>query len=322
MTPPLVPPLKCQGIKTKLVGEIRRLAQAQEFDRWVEPFCGSCVVALNVQPKKALLCDSNIHIVRLYQDIQNGKVTAVNAKAFLTEQGEKLRTGGEEYYYSVRERFNATPGSLDFLFLNRSCFNGVIRFNRHGRFNVPYGHKPERFVQAYVTKIVNQIRRIEEVISVNDWTFAIADFRQTLADVQPGDLVYADPPYAGRHVDYFNSWSDADESSLAETLKSLCCRFILSTWHSNEFRTNLSIQQNWQDSRFHILTRAHYYHVGSTEDLRHPMIEALITNFSAPAAEVEEPEREQMAFFERPLNEYAASPGERIARSSVRTSRA
>lgn len=322
MTPPLVPPLKCQGIKTKLVGEIRRLAQTQEFDRWVEPFCGSCVVALNVQPKKALLCDSNIHIIRLYQDIQNGKVTAASAKAFLTEEGEKLRTRGEDYYYSVRERFNATPGSLDFLFLNRSCFNGVIRFNRNGRFNVPYGHKPERFAQAYVTKIVNQIRRIEEVISVSDWTFATTDFRQTLADVQPGDLVYTDPPYAGRHVDYFNSWSDTDESSLAEMLKSLPCGFILSTWHSNEFRTNLSIQQNWQDSRFHMLTRSHYYHVGSTEDLRHPMIEALITNFSAETAEMKEPEREQMAFFERPLNEYASLPDKRITRSSVRTSRA
>jgi len=306
MTPPLVPPLKCQGIKTKLVGEIRKFAQVQDFQRWVEPFCGSCVVALNVQPKKALLCDSNIHIIRLYQDIQNGEVTAASAKEFLTDEGEKLRTGREDYYYAVRERFNARPGSLDFLFLNRSCFNGVIRFNRHGRFNVPYGHKSERFAQAYVTKIVNQIRRIEEIVAMSDWTFAAADFRQTLAGVEGGDLVYADPPYAGRHVDYFNSWSDSDETGLAELLKSLRCRFILSTWHSNEFRTNLSIAQNWNHPRFHILTREHYYHVGSTEDLRHPMIEALITNFPVHAVEEVAADREQMAFFERPLREYSS----------------
>ena len=56
--PPLVPPLKCQGIKTKLVGEIYRIAQAQAFERWVEPFCGSGVVALNLQPKAALLADA------------------------------------------------------------------------------------------------------------------------------------------------------------------------------------------------------------------------------------------------------------------------
>jgi DNA adenine methylase len=106
--PPLVPPLKCQGIKTKLVGEIRRIAEGRDFERWVEPFCGSCVVALNVQPERALLCDSNAHIIRMYQDIQAGRVTPALAREFLTAQGEKLRAGGEPYYYEVRERFNLT----------------------------------------------------------------------------------------------------------------------------------------------------------------------------------------------------------------------
>jgi len=306
--PPLVPPLKCQGIKTKLTGEIRRLASGREFDRWVEPFCGSCVVALNVQPKRALLADSNVHIIRLYQEIQRGDLTPALAKVFLVEEGEKLRTGGEDYYYAVRERFNLRPASLDFLFLNRSCFNGVMRFNRFGKFNVPYGHKPERFAQAYITKITNQIRRISEAISACDWTFAAGDFRQTLASVQPGDLVYADPPYAGRHVDYFNSWSDADETALADLLKQLPCQFILSTWHSNEFRTNAMIERQWNDSRFQLLTREHFYHVGSTEDLRHPMIEALITNFAVGPQSQKIEATEQMAFFERPARQYSASP--------------
>jgi DNA adenine methylase len=299
--PPLVPPLKCQGIKTKLVGHIDIVAKTRSFERWVEPFCGSCVVALNVQPKKALLTDSNIHIIRLYQEIQRGSLTPSSAKSFLDEEGNKLRTQGEPYYYAVRERFNNQPTSLDFLFLNRSCFNGVMRFNRHGRFNVPYGHKPERFAQAYVTKITNQIRRISEVISACDWTFAIADFRQTLASARPGDLIYADPPYAGRHVDYFNSWSEADEIQLADLLKQAPCDFILSTWHSNEFRKNELIERNWSDPRFHLLLREHYYHVGSTEDLRHPMIEALITNFPLHAVQPESKDLEQLAFFERPV---------------------
>ena len=305
--PPLVPPLKCQGIKTKLAGEISRIAQTQTFERWVEPFCGSCVVALNIQPKKALLTDSNGHIIRLYEEIQRGNLTAAKAKSFLAEEGDKLRAGGEAYYYAVRERFNAQPTSLDFLFLNRSCFNGVMRFNRHGRFNVPYGHKPERFAQAYVTKITNQIRRIAEVISACDWTFSTADFRRTLASVKADDLVYADPPYAGRHVDYFNSWSGSDEIELGDLLKQLPCGFILSTWHSNEFRSNDMIERNWNDSRFHVLTREHFYHVGSSEDLRHPMIEALITNFPVRAAQPKAEETEQLAFFEKPSSEYSSN---------------
>jgi DNA adenine methylase len=298
--PPLVPPLKCQGIKTKLVGQIRALAQVQDFERWVEPFCGSCVVPFNVQPGKALLSDTNIHIIRLYQDIQNRKVTPGIAKAFLDEEGARLSSSGEDHYYEVRERFNERPSSLDFLFLNRSCFNGVMRFNKRGGFNVPYCHKKDRFAQPYVTKITNQIRRMAEVIAAHDWTFMVADFRRTLAGTRPGDLVYADPPYAGRHVDYFNSWSDADEEELAKLLKDLPCRFVLSTWHSNEFRKNLLLEKNWTGPEFHVLLREHFYHVGSTEDLRHPMVEALITNFAVGKEKRElEGISEQLAFFEK-----------------------
>ena len=277
--PPLVPPLKCQGIKTKLVSSIRKIAETREYSRWIEPFCGSGVVALNVQPKKALLCDTNLHIISLYQAIQSGSITAASTKEFLTSEGEKLKAQGEPYYYEVRTRFNASPTPLDFLFLNRSCFNGVIRFNRKGGFNVPYCHKPERFAQAYVTKITNQVRQIAKVISAVDWTFEVCDFRDTLAKAQAGDFVYADPPYAGRHVDYFNSWSDADEAALGDRLGALSCDFLLSTWHSNEFRSNTAIDLVWSRADFHMLKREHFYHVGSSEDLRHPMIEALISNF-------------------------------------------
>lgn len=303
---PLVPPIKCQGIKTKLVGDIKRLADSQRFERWIEPFCGSCVVAFNIQPKRALLTDSNVHIIRLYQDIQRGTLSPGIVKNFLIEEGEKLRLGGEGFYYSIRERFNDKPSSLDFLFLNRSCFNGVMRFNRQGKFNVPYGHKANRFAQPYISKIANQVRRISEVIARYDWTFDVADFRRTLARTKPGDLVYADPPYAGRHVDYFNSWSDTDEVDLATELKRSECAFILSTWHSNEFRTNSMIEHNWSLPEFHLFTRKHFYHVGSTEDLRHPMIEALITNFSTQAAVVGCEEHSQLALLEEPRPKYSS----------------
>ena len=278
-SPPLVPPLKCQGIKTKLVPAIQKVAETREYTRWIEPFCGSGVVALNVQPKKALLCDTNIHIISLYQSIQSGRITAPIVKEFLTSEGEKLKKQGEPYYYEVRTRFNETGSPLDFLFLNRSCFNGVIRFNRKGKFNVPYCHKPERFAQAYVTKITNQVRQIAQVLSTVEWTFEVSDFRETLAQAKAGDFVYADPPYAGRHVDYFNSWSEDDEAALGTALSSLPCDFLLSTWHSNEFRNNTSIEKVWSRGDFHMQKREHFYHVGSSEDLRHPMIEALISNF-------------------------------------------
>lgn len=297
---PLIPPIKCQGIKTRLIGDIRALATMHAHMRWVEPFCGSCVVAFNLQPDRALLCDSNVHIIRFYQDIQGGRLTPSVVKSFLMEEGGKLRRHGEDHFYEVRTRFNARPSSLDFLFLNRSCFNGVVRFNRSGEFNVPFCRKADRFAVPYVSKIANQVRRIGQVIAGRDWTFEVADFRRTLGKVTADDLVYADPPYAGRHVDYFNAWSEEDENDLAEMLKTLPGKFILSTWHSNEFRMNLSLERNWAEPRFELFTRQHFYHVGSTEDLRHPMTEALVTNVSGPRPSVVQPDLAQRPLFGKP----------------------
>lgn len=303
-SPPLVPPIKCQGIKTKLVSEVANLVGEMPSGRWIEPFCGSAVVALNLQPKRALLCDSNIHIIQFYKDIQSGRLTPIGVREFLSEQGAKLLSLGEAYYYEVRERFNNAPNSLDFLFLNRSCFNGVMRFNRSGRFNVPFCRKPERFAPAYITKIVNQVQTISRVVSVSDWEFRIADFRESLATAETGDLVYADPPYAGRHTDYFNGWSEQDEDDLAELLANLPCKFILSTWHSNEFRTNVQVEKNWASDNFHVFTKAHYYHVGAAEELRHPMLEALITNFGYSKAVGSHEMSQQSLFVEQQRARY------------------
>ncbi|MFN8484509.1 MAG: Dam family site-specific DNA-(adenine-N6)-methyltransferase [Anaerolineae bacterium] len=303
----LVPPIKCQGIKTKLVPEIKALAVSEEYARWVEPFCGSCVVALNVQPKKALLSDTNTHIIRFYRDVQTKVISAGTIKEFLAEEGERLRNQGEAYYYQVRDRFNHSPNSYDFLFLNRSCFNGVMRFNRKGHFNVPFCHKTDRFSKAYVTKIVNQVRSVATVIHSNDWQFAVSDFRAVMTQVKPTDLVYADPPYTGRHADYFNTWSDADEDALIRSLQNLSAKFILSTWHSNEFRINPVLSRDWSYQEYHLLTKPHYYHVGSYEDLRHAMLEALITNIVLQVTQAHAKGHEQLRLLEVPFVEYTVN---------------
>jgi DNA adenine methylase len=127
--------------------------------------------------------------------------------------------------------------------------------------------------------------------------------------VREADFVYADPPYAGRHVDYFNSWSESDENDLADALKRLPCKFILSTWHSNEFRTNALLERNWTEPGIQLFTRQHFYHVGSTEDLRHAMTEALVTNLSGTRSVAVQPDLEQLAFFEKPARQFG-NPGQ------------
>lgn len=94
-----------------------------------------------------------------------------------------------------------------------------MRFNRKGFFNVPFCHKPNRFSQIYINKIVNQVKNFYEISSTLDWQFLEADFRDTLAQAGQDDLIYADPPYLGRHVDYFNSWGEEEEVALAHLLE-------------------------------------------------------------------------------------------------------
>ncbi|MDQ1329057.1 MAG: hypothetical protein QG641_2346, partial [Candidatus Poribacteria bacterium] len=236
----------------------------------------------NMKPKKAIFCDNNPHIISFYNEIKSGRINPVIIRQFLKSEGQKLFEKGEDYYYEVRKRFNKQHNPLDFLFLNRACFNGVIRFNSNGGFNVPYGHKHERFTQSYITKIVNQAKWVSELIRLNDWEFLCQDFRITLSTTTNRDFVYCDPPYIGRHTDYYNSWSEEDEKSLYRLLISGEASFILSTWHSNQHRENSYINDLW--SEFNIITRDHFYHIGAKELNRKPMLEALVVSYETDSA--------------------------------------
>ena len=278
----LVPPIKCQGIKTKLIPTILTHIDRDPEGLWIEPFLGSGSVVLNVMPKRAVLADTNPHLIRFYQAIKDGEVDGPKAKTFLQHEGALLSTLGQDHYYHVRDRFNETGNPLDFLFLNRSCFNGVIRFNRQGRFNVPFGHKPQRFAPAYITKIVNQVTRFHNACQLYDWEFLCQDFRAVIQMAEIDDFIYCDPPYVGRHVDYYHDWSESSEAMLHCELKNTCARFMLSTWHSNQHRENHFLRTLW--SEFTVSTREHFYHVGAREVNRKPMLEALVTNYGSASA--------------------------------------
>ncbi|TVP77768.1 MAG: Dam family site-specific DNA-(adenine-N6)-methyltransferase [Puniceicoccaceae bacterium] len=291
-----VPPIKCQGIKTKLVPWIKAILPGDLSGTWIEPFMGSGVVAFNVRPKKAILADSNPHLINFYNAIATGEITAGRARQFLEEEGAKLIQTEGEYYYTVRNRFNEHGNPIDFLFLNRSCFNGMIRFNKKGGFNVPSCRKPNRFAQALITKICNQIQMVSDVISLGNYTFINQDFDQTISMAKNRDLIYCDPPYIDRHADYFNGWTENDEARLEALLSKVPCPFILSTWHHNEYRENTFIDSLW--SKYELLTREHFYHVGGSEKNRNPMIEALITNYEANFVESISQKSEQMQLLE------------------------
>lgn len=201
-----VPPIKCQGIKTKMVPLIKEKVDRDENGVWIEPFVGTGVVAFNMAPKKALLSDKNQYIIELYAGIQRGTITSMGVRDFLEYHGERLKKDGEKYYREMRDRFNENGDPLYFLFLNRADFNGMIRFNRRGEFNVPFCQKPDRFAKAYISRICNQVADAAEIMQGKDWTFMCCPWQKTFAAATNQDYVYIDPPYIGRDTSYVGEW--------------------------------------------------------------------------------------------------------------------
>jgi len=280
-----VPPIKSQGIKTKLIPWIKSIIPSDFQGTWVEPFMGTGAVAFNVAPCRAVLCDTNPHLINFYSAMARGEISPEVVHAYLVKEGASLLEKGEDHYYFIRDRFNAEHSPLDFLFVNRAGFNGMIRFNRKGGFNIPFCRKPSRFAQAYVTKITNQVAWVAKTIKAKDLSFKCQSFEETISQAAKDDIIYCDPPYIDRHVDYYNGWDSDHEKSLFKSLSDFQGKFILSTWHHNDYRENEYIKSIW--SNFSILTREHFYHIGGKEENRNPMVEALVTNFMASPKDIE-----------------------------------
>ncbi len=283
--PVIIPPVKSQGIKTKLVPWINDLIRHSGLDLeqtgWIEPFFGTGVVGLNAPVGgRHIVGDSNPHLMNLYQGIQNGEVNEYNMRAYLEHESRILEAADENgyaYYREVKNRFNQEHSPFDFIFLSRAGFNGMMRFNRRGEWNIPFCQKPSRFAPAYITKICNQVANTSRIIRHGEWEFLNQDFRATIERAEAGDIIYVDPPYFGRYVDYYNGWTEEDETALFEVLQNTPAHFILSTWHHNEFRENDMMNRYW--NQFNVVTQEHFYHGGGHIENRHPMVEALVFNF-------------------------------------------
>lgn len=280
----IIPPIKSQGIKTKLIPWINDLILTSGISlntRWIEPFFGTGVVGFN-SPVNGIhiVGDTNPHIINFYQQLQSGEITPHTMRTYLERESKLLEMADEDgytHYRLVRNRFNQEHSPYDFIFLSRAGFNGMMRFNKSGDWNIPFCKKPGRFAPAYITKICNQIRSVAQIIRKKEWKFNNAPFLEIIAQAGEGDIIYCDPPYYGRYVDYYNGWTEKDEEELFYALSQTRAKFILSTWHHNDYRPNEMIKRFWQ--RFNVVTKEHFYHNGGKIENRHSMVEAMVFNF-------------------------------------------
>ncbi|HHY0722329.1 TPA: Dam family site-specific DNA-(adenine-N6)-methyltransferase, partial [Salmonella enterica] len=180
------PFLKWAGGKYSLLPELERLIPAGK--RLIEPFVGGGSVFLNSDKhERFLLADVNADLINLYQ------MLAVVPDSVIAEAMKAFRhLNDAENYTAIREAFNAwqlnaIERAAAFLYLNRHCFNGLMRYNLDGFFNVGWGkykapYFPEKELMAFRKKS-------------SACVFMNAGFERTLRLAGDGDVVYCDPPY-------------------------------------------------------------------------------------------------------------------------------
>ncbi len=208
MNKSLSPPLKWAGGKRWLAPIIKKHWDEYSDNkkvRLVEPLCGGLAVSLHIQPKEALLNDINPHLINFYTQLKIG----------LTIESEMIIDS--DFYYERRDEFNLLIKENQYLtkraaelfyYLNRTCFNGLCRFNQKGFFNTPVGRY----------KIINYKRDFSEYKEAfENWIFTCKEFDEI--EIEETDFIYADPPYDVKFRQYSqNGFTWEDQVELAKWL--------------------------------------------------------------------------------------------------------
>lgn len=226
------PVLRWVGGKARLASRLMTFVPELGDGRYFEPFVGAGSLFFAVSPRKAVLGDMNGDLIAFYAAVRD------NPQAVARHLRDLGTTCGAKKYVSMRERFNHTSARFAraalFLFLNRTCFNGVWRVNTSGEFNVPFGQKTRPILPA-----VEDLQEVAAGLASAD--LRAADFEESLRDAKAGDFVYLDPPYPARSRTAFfahytaGRFASGDHERVARVFEDLHrrgCKVLLSNSHS------------------------------------------------------------------------------------------
>ncbi len=209
-----VPPvIKWTGSKRSQAQQIAALFPS--FNRYFEPFLGGGALLYLMADHECMASDIYEPLVDFWKLVKNDVNALIEHYA---REWNKLQENLPDYFYVVRERFNANPNPFDLCFLSRTCVNGIIRFNDNGAFNNSFhlsrrGMTPERFAVVAKKWAPRLVRT----------TFRCGDYEAELATAREGDFAYLDPPYAGSTNRYQD---DLDTSRLVRVLYDLSRRGV------------------------------------------------------------------------------------------------
>ncbi len=263
------PFLKWPGGKRWLVSRYTDLFPTT-MRRYIEPFLGGGAVFFYLRPESAVLADANTELVGAYKAIRAHS----RALDSLLRRFHKLHN--PRFYYQMRSSNprDKLHQAARFLYLNRTCFNGIYRVNLNGEFNVPIGTKTTvEYPTGYLESVAAALRPVE--------IFA-ADFESTIARAGPGDFVYVDPPYTVMHNnnnflkynDVLFSWRD--QQRLADAVRQAGSRgamvFVSNADHASVRRLYKRIGRQQRVQRSSILAAA--------SGARRQTTELAITNYT------------------------------------------
>ena len=270
----IISPIKTQGRKTKLVQWLSLQTDWYRGGRWIEPFAGSCQVGLAFAPPDgALMCDINPYLVDLCRGMQHGTVNSQSVKKFMENEGRSLRSDRDRHFMKVRKRFNISHDPHDLLFLNHACFNGLMRWNKAGNFNSPYGKNASKFDKKFIEGMCRKVRMFQ--LNSQKWRFACQDWSRTVLEARPGDCVYMDPPYEGLYTTYFSRWPDGGMSVLCESALKLPCKWAISSWSRSGDRHNPTMDI-FRSADCRIIEKRSRYIIGSAKSRQDVVVECLI----------------------------------------------
>lgn len=188
MNDALVPFLKWAGGKRWLAEDLAPSLQGAA-GRYIEPFLGGAAVFFALNPQQAVLADTNEELINVYRQVR--RAPKKFREALYGYQGRH----SAKLYYQERDR--GSEGNFDqavrFVYLNRTCFNGIYRVNLRGKFNVPIGSKTK--IALDTDDYPEASRRLKKA------ELLAQDFEETISMAKRGDVVYADPPYTVSHND-------------------------------------------------------------------------------------------------------------------------
>ncbi len=241
------PIVKWVGGKRQLMFELIK-NMPKEYNRYFEPFIGGGALFFELQPQNAYISDMNEELINLYSVVRDNVYE-------LIEDLSKHEVS-KEYFLGIRNidrtekyaELSDVERASRFIYLNRTCFNGMYRVNSHGQFNVPFGHyKNPRIIDE------NNLLNCSKLLKKTE--IKCADFSEILTKVKKGDFVYFDPPYVPlNETSSFTSYTkDGFDIDMQFKLRDVCdeldskgVKFMLSNSDTklvNELYANYEIKK-------------------------------------------------------------------------------